>query len=504
VTETNAPKPNAYDEFDYPGFSFINTHPDQLAVMAALHGLSPAPVESCRVLEIACGEGANLIPMAHAFPRAEFTGFDLAGVPIRRGQQRARALGLRNLRLFQADLMEVGPEQDRGALGQYDYIIAHGLYAWVPEPVRDALLALCSRHLAPAGVAFVSYNAWPGSYLRNIFRDLIRRAAGPGEPTEEQIAEGLNLLEALLHARGEDDPWRRVFDEQLLKMRRRANNTTRHDELAPTYNPVWFSAFVGHAASHGLEHLGDAELPVLSDPCFRPDLVARVRSIAGDDPVRQEEILDFSRMCPYRESLLTPAGQTIRPELDAQALHTLRIASPAVSADGERPGQRFYGIQSGYRLALDQAPAIAVMERLIAIWPRTLSFDEAHAVMSQAGLPSDADAARLLLQMAIARIVELHSWQPDVANRVSERPQVAAICRHEVTLHPYTANLWHGTVQLDEPVVRKLLLLADGTRTREQMLAALVHEFPAIPKTELETGVEENLDRFRRAALLVA
>ncbi len=499
MTETNA-----YDEFDYPGYSFPNTHPGQLAVMAVLHGLSPAAVDNCRVLEIGCGEGANLIPMAHAFPRGEFTGFDLAGGPIRRGLERARTLGLRNLRLFQADLLDLGPEDQRGVLGQYDYILAHGLYTWVPEPVRDGLLALCSKHLAPGGVAFISYNAWPGSYIRNIFREVLSRAADGGTQTEEQIAQGLNLFEALIQARAENDPWRGLFEDQLAKMRCRAPNTTCHDELAPAYNPVWFSAFVRHARSHGLEYLSDAELPVPTDPCFHNELMTQVRGAAGDDPIRQEELLDFSRMRMYRETLLVHAGQPIRQEPEPRALRTMRFASSAVSAEGERPGQRFYGIQGGPRVALDQAPAIAVMERLIAAWPRTLSFEETSGAMTEGGLRADADPARLLLQMAIARMIELHTWQPAVVNALSDRPEVAAISRHEAAQRPYTANLWHGTVQLEDPVVRKLLLLADGTRTREEMLAALVLEFSSVPQTELQTGVEENLERFRRAALLVA
>jgi SAM-dependent methyltransferase len=145
-----------YDSVTYPSFSFIDTHPDRLASMAILHGLSPAPVERCRVLEIACNEGANLIPMAYAIPTSEFVGFDLARLPIERGQERIRELGLRNVRLFESNLLDAGTE-----LGQFDYIIAHGLYAWVPEPVRDRLLALCGELLTPDGVAFVSYNAKP-------------------------------------------------------------------------------------------------------------------------------------------------------------------------------------------------------------------------------------------------------------------------------------------------------------------------------------------------------
>ena len=86
---------DAYDAVVYPGYAYPATHPDRLAVMAMLHGLDPAPVERCRVLEIGCNEGANLIPMAYAIPGSEFVGFDVASQPIARGRARIAELGLK-------------------------------------------------------------------------------------------------------------------------------------------------------------------------------------------------------------------------------------------------------------------------------------------------------------------------------------------------------------------------------------------------------------------------
>jgi SAM-dependent methyltransferase len=161
-----------YDAVAYPCFPYPDTHPGRLAAMAILHGLPAAPVERCRVLEIACNEGANLIPMAYALPASEFIGFDLAGKPVERGQQRIRALGVANIRLFQGNLLDAGAE-----LGQFDYIIAHGIYSWVPEPVGNRLLALCRELLTPHGVAFVSYAALPGGHLRNMLREIMLHGA---------------------------------------------------------------------------------------------------------------------------------------------------------------------------------------------------------------------------------------------------------------------------------------------------------------------------------------
>jgi len=76
-----------YDEVPYPGLPLPQTHPSQLATLGFLHGLEPAPVERCRVLELGCGDGGNLIPMALDLPESEFVGIDLSAPAIATGRR---------------------------------------------------------------------------------------------------------------------------------------------------------------------------------------------------------------------------------------------------------------------------------------------------------------------------------------------------------------------------------------------------------------------------------
>src|SRR5947209_4319947 len=173
--------PTAYDRVSYPGMPFPQTHPDRLSTLATLFGLDPPRVERCRVLELPCGDGGNLIPMAFHLPDSEFLGIDLAHSAIDIGRAASESLGLRNIRLEQMDILEAGPQ-----LGTFDYIIAHGLYSWAPEPVRDKVMAIAAGHLAPQGVAYVSYNALPGCRTRQMVRDmLLFHLRGLVEPAEK-------------------------------------------------------------------------------------------------------------------------------------------------------------------------------------------------------------------------------------------------------------------------------------------------------------------------------
>ena len=70
----------SYDEVPYESFPFPQTHPDHLATLGRLFAIQPPPLERCRVLELGCASGGNLIPMAVAMPQAEFFGVDLSAI----------------------------------------------------------------------------------------------------------------------------------------------------------------------------------------------------------------------------------------------------------------------------------------------------------------------------------------------------------------------------------------------------------------------------------------
>src|SRR5262245_44043390 len=157
-----------YDELPYESNPFAETHPDALATAATLFGLDPPLVEACRVLELGCASGGNLLPMAEALPGSHFVGLDLSRCQIEDGRQIVQALGLPNLELCHLSITDVGPD-----FGPFDYILCHGVYSWVPPAVQDKILEICSRHLTPQGVAYISYNTYPGWRAKAILRDLL-------------------------------------------------------------------------------------------------------------------------------------------------------------------------------------------------------------------------------------------------------------------------------------------------------------------------------------------
>ncbi len=256
-----------YDAVRYPTYPRIETHPDRLASIATLSGMAPAQVVSCRVLEIGCGDGGNLIPMAYFLPRSRFYGVDLAGAAVAAGARAIGDLKLRNIALRQLDFRDV----DRAA-GEFDYIIAHGLYSWIPADGRDRLMSLCRDVLAPHGVVCLSYNTWPGRHARHILREMMLWHVRGVRAPRRRLREARKLLGA-------------IHTPEAAEMLSRSDDVLFHDDLAEVNEPVWFRDFAAHAARHGLQYLGEA------GPGPR-------------DPAADEQYSDFVRMRAFRQSLL--------------------------------------------------------------------------------------------------------------------------------------------------------------------------------------------------------
>ena len=182
----------AYDEVPYDTETNPDAHPRTMHTLARLFGLSPRPPSTCRVLEIGCGNGEQLLWAAAYLPGARFVGLDLSGEAIAMGERAVKAAGLTNVQLLHRDVCAV----DAAELGAFDYVMAHGVYSWVPSEVRPRVLSLMSKVIGEEGVAFVSCNALPGWELQRALRQLARHATR-GAPAEEAVSRTLAMMDKL-------------------------------------------------------------------------------------------------------------------------------------------------------------------------------------------------------------------------------------------------------------------------------------------------------------------
>jgi methyltransferase-like protein/protein-L-isoaspartate O-methyltransferase len=497
--------PNSYDSVPYPGLAFSQTHPDRLAVMATILGMSPVPVDRCRVLEIACGRGGNLIPMAYGLPSTEFVGIDLTANPVKFAQERIRRLGLKNIRIERMDLMEIGPD-----VGQFDYIIAHGVYAWVPATVQAKILSICKANLSANGVAFVSYNTQPAGHVREILREMVRfhernagRAANP-------VKAGRDFLEAILNATDGRSPWKALFQDELKVTFNREESVVYHDDLNESFLPVSFGDFAQRAADRGLQFLSEAFLNDLLEPELGEGVFESLRHIAAGDLIALQQYTDYARYRRFRQSLLCHAEVRLQRGGVLGRVRNLLVASP-MRAGAEKAGGtlEFTNSRGAGTLTTNNPAIIAILRRLEQIWPHAERFEELAAAILPSirpGQPAEEveGLAQAILKLAASMLADLRTCDVRMATGVSEKPAASLLARLMVQEGGLVTTLLHSHVTIEDEQGRKFLQLLDGTHDRQALEDAMVAGSQNDSGKTVLQQVDWNLENFYRLGLLVA
>ncbi|MET0308980.1 MAG: methyltransferase domain-containing protein, partial [Sphingomonas sp.] len=307
-----------YDLVPYPSGLFPETLPDHLAAIARLHGLDAPDPATARVLDVAGGDGFNVIAMAAAYPDAHFHSFDISSEAVARGAALAEAAGLSNIRLEVADLLEAAETME----GPYDYIIAHGLYAWVPEAIQAATLKLIGRVLAPDGIVFLSYNALPGGHLRLAVREMLLHHVDHIADPVKRIQEARRVLAEFAAPRENDRLVVAAMRQVAEPMLRKQAGVLYHDELTGAYAPQSLQQVVTAAAAHGLAFLNDAVPSMVYDGMPGRDMDdAEVVRIAQAD--------DYLAVSFFHQTLLVRPGRSPSRKIDPANVGKLYASSLA-------------------------------------------------------------------------------------------------------------------------------------------------------------------------------
>ncbi|EDY17582.1 Methyltransferase type 12 [Chthoniobacter flavus Ellin428] len=499
----------SYDAFPYPSSAYPRTHPDRLAVMATLYGIDPAPVERCRVLELGCGDGWNLISMAYGLPGGEFTGIDLASTPIERGIAFCQELGLRNVHLRQLDLLEAGD------LGEFDYIIAHGLYSWVPEPVRRKILEVCARSLARNGVALISYNVYPGNHLRELVRGMMHYHAAHFVRPEEKIRQSRALVRFLADSQEPRELYHHLLDQEAKRLENYSDGALFHDDLNPLNQPFYFHEFMAQAAPHGFQFLAEAEVSDNFARHYSPRAEAALAELDPNDLVAHEQYLDFLRCRGFRHTLLCRQDQPRQKEMSPERVMLLRIAGeirPATAdADPRSLTPEIFHGPEGSQIETNDPVLKAALVHLGTLWPECISFSDLleHAI-TVSGAPSDPESrsraaeslAAELLQLLGAAFLEFRAHRLPVVRQPGATPRISALARLQLRVVHFVTSLRQSTVVMDDPLGHALARLLDGSRDRAMLKAELASEAAESGFTVTDEALETSLHKFARAALL--
>lgn len=308
TTNTNDVQQTIYSELGYKSMPFPYTTPATLEAYAALVGISAPNPKNARVLELGATYGGNIISQALFNSDATFVGIELSQEQVEKGNEVIANAGLTNVSLVQSDIASIGSE-----IGTFDYIIAHGVYSWVDDGVKDALLRLIDEHLAEDGIAYVSYNTYPGWHTMEEVRQLMMFS--------NRDKAQFNHKEKVLHGKTIGS----IVGSQILKYDNLKERNSKflgalrsvmqkdeyyvgHDHLEPNNDPVYFYQFNDHLGAHNLAYLCDADLTLSMVRSFDADIADTLDKLAPNDHVAQEQYLDFMLDTTFRKSIICKAN----------------------------------------------------------------------------------------------------------------------------------------------------------------------------------------------------
>jgi methyltransferase-like protein len=439
-------------------------------------------------------------------------------------------LRLSNIDLRCEDIMRFHGDQQ-----SFDYIIAHGVFSWVPHAVRLQMLELCRKLLTAHGVAYISYNCYPGYHLRNLTREMMLFHTRAMADPKEQVQQGLTLLQWLLRKFPDEEAARKdlygaLLTEQLdLLMGHRHREQIYHDDLAAENTPFYFYQFNALAEQHGLQYLGEADYFEMQDFIY-PEPIREALSRFGEEKVvLKEQYLDFLKCRTFRQTLLCREDAPVRRRIDPGLMTKFYFESQArpVSAQPDLQAgvvEEFHGPR-GAKLQTDFPPAKAALLALGDEWPRYLSWGEMRqAASARLGVDQTDDEARTLSEILLAAcgsdLIRLHAQPPQFVTKVSERPVASPLARAQANHGGAVTNMSHKSVDIEDSLGVRLLQLLDGARDREALCDEMMN-FIARDATFTRPGgtpindqqearrlvsaaIEGNLRKLAQMALLVA
>jgi methyltransferase-like protein/SAM-dependent methyltransferase len=471
----------SYEVLPYLSEPVFTSFPSNLAAPALLYGMDPAPIDQCRVLELGCASGGNLLPMAVMLPHSKFVGIDLSPRQIADGQALLDRLQLPNVELKAMSITDLD-----ASAGTFDYIIAHGVFSWVPREVQDKILDVCRENLAPHGVAYISYNTMPGWHRRQMMREMmmfhVRQFSDPKVKAEQARA----LLEFLAHSVPDKETnFARTLQEEVVKLRTHVDEYIFHDYLEDVNQPFYFYEFIERAEAKQLQYLGESCFNVNAD-----DLPAEAQGtlrLLSQNRVNFEQYVDFLKNRTFRRTLLVHEAIALDrkpPPFRVTLFQIVGLARP-LSARPNLAGGAPESFKSEQGFVTTDIPFIkALLIILYEQWPHPMTFETlAGAVLERLGLTPSPTLTELtptmlaeaLLELYDSNLVALHTLLPRFARAISERPLASPLARLQAAAGARVFNLRHRVMELNE-LDRAVVQHLDGAHDRAALVERLAAE----------------------------
>jgi len=479
ITTTPA---QVYDAVPYHSHAFPQAQPTRLAMLGKLFGLSPKTVNSCRVLELGCASGGNLIPLAARYPESHFVGIDFSEVQTQKAKETIKALSLSNIEIIHTPF-EAYQAPDK----KFDYVISHGVYSWVSPDIQQVLLKVAADSLDENGIAYVSYNTYPGWKLREVIRDAMIFHAGHLNNPAQRVHQARAMIDFMQRIADPESVFGKLLKIETDLLKQVRDDYLFHDHLEINNRPCYFKDFVLSANNNGLSYLGESNWLEMLPQQMGPEVFQMLETLSGGNIILTEQYMDFFRNRYFRSTLLVPTSQNekIKRNLNPAALSDYHIAGyfetqETLNLDSTTP-TNFIGFGNKPVSALDPLSKSA-LSILGEHFPSTLSFTDLlkQAKEKSSAAPSvdkpEEVLSNTLFGLAINGLIEIHSETISVNHSFADKPKAFRVAIYQANHNEnLVANLRHETIRLDA-LQLEILKVADGTRDHAALKDVIIEK----------------------------
>jgi len=462
--------PNQYDVIPYRDQPHSCTHPRRLETLATLFGMEPASILNCRVLELGCAAGGNLIPLAQDLGESTFVGIELSRRQAETGAETIKALGLDNIELRHADLMEVDD-----SWGKFDYIICHGVLSWVEPSVQDEILAICKGNLAPNGVAFLSYNTYPGWHLAAVATDLMRYHASRFKDPREKIDQAKAMLKFTAETCDRDTTIGRTLREELQLLQKINDDAYLfHEHLEKNNRPLYFAQVINAATTLGLQYLAEVD--------FRHMLLRNLpekvqEQLAGLALVQQEQYMDFFRARRFRKTLLCHGQIELQRRIPPEKMEHLHLGLATdpgrLKIDTRNETATVFALGES-KLTTSEPATKAALLHLKEVFPQYVSFDRlCETASGESRPPTGRQQLRSSMLAAFSvGIVDVCVHPPQCTSQLNDHPLASPLARLQASRGNAVTTQRHDRAVLDD-LGRYVVQRLDGGHDRGALVGSV-------------------------------
>ena len=474
---------HTYDETPYESYPYAQTRPENLKAIAHIFGLETPALETARFLELGCASGGNMITHATHYPKAKFVGIDLSQVQVDMGNKQIKALGLKNMELKAMSITDINK-----SLGEFDYIICHGVLSWVPENVRDAIFRVSQENLSKNGIAYISYNTLPGWNMVRTIRDMMMFHSHNFKDIKEQVQQSRLLLDFVKDSLdGTNSPYGEIMSAEAKLLSSQPDHYLRHDHMEDINFQFYFHEFMKDAAKHGLQYLGDAALASMYVGNLPKQISEKLAEVT--DIVRSEQYMDFVTNRRFRSTILCHKNVQLSRNITGNSLDGLYFSMKIVPEKAlkdvtldSNDDLMFYYMGNKDNKLNSTSPILKALLYIfheavnVAMTPKELTTKIKQMLPK---LTASDEQIMVEIMSNITRLVfcgyiTISTEKPTFLNKPSDMPKISDLARTQIAAKQnWVTNEVHDRINLS-PLDFYTMKYLDGKHTQEQVLDKLI------------------------------